>query len=407
MRTNITTIRSILIFLLILAFVSSCSILKNPYATSDGDGVPYRKDKCPDTPAGVVVDENGCPLDLDYDGVPDYKDDCPDQAGDPKFNGCPDNDGDGIPDKDDDCPFVAGLAKFKGCPDTDEDRVQDNKDKCPDTPKGCPVDATGCPLDSDGDGIIDCEDKCPSEMGTKNNSGCPEWMEVGAQLPDQINGPDDEKKITEQKVTKPSDLINQNQEIKLRSATAGIAHPKKLRSQEEEILRVFVKINASPIQIRSTIRKSESEEYQVEVNRDTTSIFIISNIEVYDSLIIRPLYSDSDFSLTPVNTELKQKLDLINGNQWLWKVRAESKDPHIAKITIEMEGITPKGLKLLAIRHIPIEIFILSPNPNPDTIWDKISKWILEKIEYIISAFIAAYIGYLIKRIFEKREKNK
>jgi outer membrane protein OmpA-like peptidoglycan-associated protein len=145
---------------------------------TDGDGVPDKKDKCPDTPPGVAVDENGCPLDRDGDGVPDYKDDCPDQAGDPKFNGCPDTDGDGIPDKDDDCPTVAGLAKFKGCPDTDEDGVPDNKDKCPDTPKGCPVDVNGCPLDSDGDGIIDCEDKCPNEKGSKENNGCPDWVSI-------------------------------------------------------------------------------------------------------------------------------------------------------------------------------------------------------------------------------------
>jgi OmpA-OmpF porin, OOP family len=145
---------------------------------SDGDGVPDKKDKCPNTPPGVAVDENGCPLDRDGDGVPDYKDDCPDQAGDPKFNGCPDTDGDGIPDKDDDCPTVAGLAKFKGCPDTDEDGVPDPKDKCPGTPKGCPVDANGCPLDSDGDGVIDCEDKCPKEAGSKENNGCPDWTDV-------------------------------------------------------------------------------------------------------------------------------------------------------------------------------------------------------------------------------------
>ncbi len=144
----------------------------------DGDGVPDKKDKCPGTPPGVKVDENGCPLDRDGDGVPDYKDDCPDEPGDPKFNGCPDTDGDGIPDKDDDCPTVAGLAKFKGCPDTDEDGVPDPKDKCPNTPKGCPVDADGCPLDSDGDGVIDCEDKCPNEAGSKENNGCPDWQDI-------------------------------------------------------------------------------------------------------------------------------------------------------------------------------------------------------------------------------------
>lgn len=147
----------------------------------DGDGVPDRKDKCPGTPPGVAVDENGCPLDRDGDGVPDYKDDCPDEPGPAKFNGCPDRDGDGIPDKDDECPDVPGLAKFKGCPDTDEDGVPDPKDKCPNTPKGCPVDANGCPLDSDGDGVIDCEDKCPTEVGPASNNGCPDWADISVE----------------------------------------------------------------------------------------------------------------------------------------------------------------------------------------------------------------------------------
>jgi OOP family OmpA-OmpF porin len=44
---------------------------------SDNDGVTDDKDLCPDTPAGVVVDENGCPLDTDKDGVYDYMDKCP------------------------------------------------------------------------------------------------------------------------------------------------------------------------------------------------------------------------------------------------------------------------------------------------------------------------------------------
>ncbi|NLX28108.1 MAG: OmpA family protein [Bacteroidales bacterium] len=140
---------------------------------SDGDGVPDRKDKCPNTPAGVAVDADGCPLDRDGDGVPDYKDDCPDTPGLASLNGCPDKDGDGIADHLDDCPDVPGLKKFNGCPDTDGDGVPDPKDECPDTPKGCAVDAKGCPLDSDGDGVIDCEDQCPNQPGPKENKGCP------------------------------------------------------------------------------------------------------------------------------------------------------------------------------------------------------------------------------------------
>jgi OmpA-OmpF porin, OOP family len=44
---------------------------------SDGDGVPDSRDACPNTPAGVAVDQRGCPLDSDGDGVPDYLDRCP------------------------------------------------------------------------------------------------------------------------------------------------------------------------------------------------------------------------------------------------------------------------------------------------------------------------------------------
>ena len=141
---------------------------------SDGDGIPDRKDECPDTPPGVQVDEKGCPLDKDGDGVPDYKDDCPDEAGSPELNGCPDRDGDGIADKDDECPDTPGLAKFNGCPDSDGDGVPDQRDECPDTPAGCPVDDRGCPLD----GVIDCEDRCPTEVGPASNDGCPAWETI-------------------------------------------------------------------------------------------------------------------------------------------------------------------------------------------------------------------------------------
>src|SRR5690606_21019438 len=41
----------------------------------DGDGVIDFIDECAWTPAGVEVDEKGCPLDMDKDFVPNYKDD--------------------------------------------------------------------------------------------------------------------------------------------------------------------------------------------------------------------------------------------------------------------------------------------------------------------------------------------
>ncbi|MGE5393488.1 MAG: OmpA family protein, partial [Candidatus Saccharibacteria bacterium] len=133
-----------------------------------------KKDKCPNTPAGVAVDEKGCPKDSDGDGVPDYMDDCPTVAGLTSLKGCPDTDKDGVADKDDACPDVAGLKSLKGCPDSDGDGVADKDDKCPDTKKGMKVDASGCPADQDKDGVPDSEDDCPTVAGTKANKGCPE-----------------------------------------------------------------------------------------------------------------------------------------------------------------------------------------------------------------------------------------
>ena len=56
-----------------------------------------------------------------------------------------DTDGDGILDKYDKCPTVAGPAENEGCP-------------WPDT---------------DGDGVLDKDDKCPTVPGLKENDGCP------------------------------------------------------------------------------------------------------------------------------------------------------------------------------------------------------------------------------------------
>ncbi len=168
---------------------------------SDGDGVRDKKDKCPNTPKGVGVTPEGCPLDGDKDGVADYLDKCPKEVGGKNMNGCPDKDKDGVADIDDGCPDVPGTERFKGCPDTDGDGIEDSKDKCPnakgsdqfkgcpdtdgdgvddsndkctDTEKGIKVDSKGCALDTDGDGIIDSKDKCPTSKAEGTANGCPE-----------------------------------------------------------------------------------------------------------------------------------------------------------------------------------------------------------------------------------------
>ena len=44
---------------------------------TDTDKVPDDRDQCPNTPAGVQVDRNGCELDEDNDGIPNSRDQCP------------------------------------------------------------------------------------------------------------------------------------------------------------------------------------------------------------------------------------------------------------------------------------------------------------------------------------------
>ncbi len=86
----------------------------------------------------------------------------------------PDTDGDGILDADDKCPTVKGLAKYEGCPipDTDKDGINDEEDKCP-TVFGL-ARYQGCPIpDTDKDGINDEEDKCPTVFGVARYQGCP------------------------------------------------------------------------------------------------------------------------------------------------------------------------------------------------------------------------------------------
>jgi OOP family OmpA-OmpF porin len=75
-----------------------------------------------------------------------------------------DTDGDGVVDANDRCPNTpAGWeVSVDGCPlDTDRDRVPNSIDECPNTPSGMQVGANGCPLDEDKDGVTDAKDKCP------------------------------------------------------------------------------------------------------------------------------------------------------------------------------------------------------------------------------------------------------
>lgn len=87
-----------------------------------------------------------------------------------KFGGT-DTDGDGVFDKEDECPTEAGSKLLKGCPDADSDGIADKDDACPNVAGLAAF--NGCP-DTDGDGIADNEDDCPEVAGLTALKGCPD-----------------------------------------------------------------------------------------------------------------------------------------------------------------------------------------------------------------------------------------
>jgi OOP family OmpA-OmpF porin len=117
---------------------------------SDKDGIYDRADSCPNTPAGVKVDQKGCMYDIDRDGVADELDQCVNTPRDVKVDAT-------------------------GCElDTDRDGVGNSKDQCPRTPMDAEVGTNGCELDSDNDGVVNGLDRCQdSKAGAiVDNNGC-------------------------------------------------------------------------------------------------------------------------------------------------------------------------------------------------------------------------------------------
>lgn len=105
-----------------------------------------------------------------------------------------DSDGDGVPDTDDLCPSLYGVKTLNGCPDSDGDGVANHLDKCPEIKGNVMYD--GCP-DTDGDGVSDNMDQCPNVAGLLSNKGCPSLDKDGDGINDNedkcpdLSGPKD------------------------------------------------------------------------------------------------------------------------------------------------------------------------------------------------------------------------
>ena len=83
------------------------------------------------------------------------------------------------------CPGRQILDKGCAIEDADKDTVEDWTDMCPNTPAGMKVNALGCEIDTDGDGVMDSVDKCPTVFA-QTADGCPP---VAAAAPEPVPAP--------------------------------------------------------------------------------------------------------------------------------------------------------------------------------------------------------------------------
>ncbi len=127
---------------------------------NDTDEIVDLFDKCPSTPAGETVNDDGCSenqLDDDNDGITNNLDQCPYTLPGETVdaNGCSESD----------------LL------DSDNDGVKDSLDFCAATPQGETVDENGCSqsqLDDDEDGVMNNLDLCPGTFNYEvDANGCP------------------------------------------------------------------------------------------------------------------------------------------------------------------------------------------------------------------------------------------
>ncbi|WP_158617679.1 Ig-like domain-containing protein [Corallococcus sp. CA049B] len=134
-------------------------------------------------------DDDGClDPDDDNDGIPDVSDTCPTEPetmnGYRDDDGCPDTVPESKPESkqaSEGAPPPAALALPSASIDTDGDGIPDAEDRCPTAAedKDGFEDEDGCPdPDNDKDGIPDTEDQCPLEAevinGVKDEDGCPD-----------------------------------------------------------------------------------------------------------------------------------------------------------------------------------------------------------------------------------------
>ena len=193
-------------------------------------------------------------------------------------------------------------------------------------------------------------------------------------------------------------------EAKPVSATLGYSYSKKMKLEDTKDLRVTVRVDATVAEVRKQIRSIEQQELDIVPKKDTSTIGIVQDITAYKSLEISLQYDKADFTITPVETEERQELDFVNGNNWHWTVKALGDRSRTSKIIMKIfaEGNDGKKSKPF-IKTVDIQILISEPVSTMGTIGD----WIGKNLMALLSTLIIPLVVFLYSRRKKKVDDVK
>jgi hypothetical protein len=177
-----------------------------------------------------------------------------------------------------------------------------------------------------------------------------------------------------------------------------------MKLEDTKDLRVTVRVDGTVAEVRRQIRDIENQELDIVPKKDTSTIGIVQDITAYKTLEISLQYDPADFTITPVETEERQELDFVNGNNWHWTVRAIGEKSRTSKIILKIfaEGKDGKKSKPF-IKIVNIEILI----SEPVTPMNKIGDWISKNLMALLSTLIIPLVVFLYGRRKKKAEEGK
>lgn len=329
-----------------------------------------------------------------------------------------DSDGDGIKDNID-----QEMNTVPGCPvdaagrslDTDHDGLIDCKDAEINSPLGFKVDGRGVAIrDTDGDGINDPDDKCPTIAGSLQNYGCPAIGSSGSPGDTSKMGSGgtgygssgvkwnrhEEDTVYPTKQGTPISTIEKKNEGKPNEAdnkeNASIAYgcKRQVKVGQSIDMRVRVEMLSNEEQTKSNLKKMMPPT--VKVNEADTNVIKTLNTAGADSLKIELKYDTGIFEIKWLNPDAQALIYRPNtSTDWLWKVKGKhptgNDDQSIDFIVYaknidgqwEKRDIQPMYLKVEVAAEIPKNV---TPNVKVDS---SSSPWLW----VVVGAGLLALLG--------------